>query len=359
MTRLGPIGVAWPPHDASQDQLACLADRLCRYTPAQRKRLHRFYERSTIRRRAGVAFQPNGEGPTTMAPFAAAADELDRGPSTADRLALYPEWASRLAESAAADALARAGASAADIDHLVCATCTGFEAPGVDVRLIRALGLPDDVSRTCIGFMGCHGALNALRVADAMVRADRGSRVLVCAVELCSIHFFYGWDAEKVLANALFADGAGAVVLDGMDGPGWRLRASGSAVLPDSRDAMTWRIGDHGFEMTLSPEVPGLIRTHLRPWAERWLGGQGLSIGDVRSWAIHPGGPSILDAVENALGLAPEATAPSRDVLVEHGNMSSPTILFILERLRAGGAAGPCVALGFGPGLAIEAALLG
>jgi predicted naringenin-chalcone synthase len=139
---------------------------------------------------------------------------------------------------------------------------------------------------------------------------------------------------------------------------GWRLAASGTFLMPDSAEAMTWRIGDHGFRMTLSARVPELIKTHLRPWLTGWLNSHGLALEDVASWAVHPGGPRILDAVESALGLPPEENAVARSVLREHGNMSSPTILFILERMRAEGARGPCVALAFGPGLAVEVALL-
>jgi predicted naringenin-chalcone synthase len=120
---------------------------------------------------------------------------------------------------------------------------------------------------------------------------------------------------------------------------------------------MTWGIGDHGFEMTLATRVPGLIARHLRPWLESWLRDQGLELGRVASWAIHPGGPRILSAAVAALGLAPDVTAVSREVLSECGNMSSPTVLFILERLRIRQAPRPCVALGFGPGLVAEAAL--
>jgi predicted naringenin-chalcone synthase len=120
---------------------------------------------------------------------------------------------------------------------------------------------------------------------------------------------------------------------------------------------MTWAVGDHGFDMTLSTKVPNLIAAHLRPWLETWLGRHGLTVGEVGSWAVHPGGPRVLQSVADALGLDAAATAVSHDVLTTHGNMSSPTLLFILDRLRRTGATPPCVALGFGPGLAVEAAL--
>ncbi|MBY0228772.1 MAG: hypothetical protein K2W96_05780, partial [Gemmataceae bacterium] len=160
------------------------------------------------------------------------------------------------------------------------------------------------------------------------------------------------------IANALFADGAAAVCC-AADGPadGWRLRGSGSCLVPGSAEAMTWTVGDHGFEMTLARNVPGLIGQHLRPFLEAWLGKQGMALADVRSWAVHPGGPKILAAVEEALALPSSALADSRGVLERFGNMSSPTLLFILDDQRRRGAPRPCVSLGFGPGLAVEAAL--
>ena len=226
--------------------------------------------------------------------------------------------------------------------------------------------------------MGCHGALNGLRVAHAFAQADAGARVLLCALELCSLHQQLGWHPERVVANALFADGAAATVLaaDGPPAAGaesgagagqvtlpvappWRLLASGSTVLPDSADAMAWTIADHGFEMGLSPRVPALIAARLAPWLDGWLAARGLDRAAIGSWALHPGGPRLLEAVRDCLDLPASAIEPSTAVLRECGNMSSATILFILDRLRLAGAPLPCVALAFGPGLCVEAALLG
>jgi predicted naringenin-chalcone synthase len=282
----------------------------------------------------------------------------DAGPSTRQRMARYAKEAPPLAHRAASQALAQAGDSSQAITHLVTVSCTGFGAPGVDISLFKSLKLRPTVQRIHVGFMGCHGALNGLRVAHSITGADPDAQVLLCAVELCSLHFHYGWDPKKVVANALFADGAAAVVGTGT-GPGdaWRVAATGSCLLPDTEYAMTWNIGDHGFEMTLSTRVPNLIGEYLRPWLEEWLEQHGVALNDVASWAIHPGGPRILNAIERPLELDEQVTAVSREVLSSHGNMSSPTVLFILDRMRARQAPRPCVALGFGPGLVAEAAL--
>ena len=188
------------------------------------------------------------------------------------------------------------------------------------------------------------------------------------ATELCSLHHQYTPDpvtaAGTVIANGLFADGSAAVVCAGtaaaaeleQENDPFHLAASGSVVLPGSDDAMTWRVGDAGFAMTLEPAVPELIREHLAGWTTEWLARHHLAPTDVKTWAVHPGGPAILDAASDALNLPPDALAPSRALLAEIGNLSSPTILFLLDRIRD--APRPLVACGFGPGLTVEAALL-
>lgn len=363
--QLEAIGTAVPTHFIEQTDAADVAWTLCASPHAAQQVLERLYHRSGVKTRHSVVLHASTNGkPAEQAFYHPAAGQDDAGPSTAERMHCYEESATRLAESAADTALAKAQTEAREVTHLVTVSCTGFQAPGVDIALVRELGLSPAVARTHIGFMGCHAALNALRVAKAFTDANPDACVLVCAVELCSLHYQYGWKMDQLISNALFSDGAAAVVArgcarraSGASGR-WRLRGSASAVLPETIDAMSWRVGDHGFEMSLSAKVPELIRDNLRPWLEQWLCGFGLSIGEIASWAIHPGGPRILAACGQACGLTDEHLQPSFDVLADYGNMSSPTILFILERLQWQGAPGPCVALAFGPGLTIEAALL-
>jgi predicted naringenin-chalcone synthase len=272
----------------------------------------------------------------------------------------YAEEALPLAGAAAEQALVNAALPPAAVTHLVTVSCTGFFAPGLDIGLIKRLSLPPTVGRLHVGFMGCHGTLNALRAAQALVDANPAAVVLVCAVELCSLHFQYGSEPDQLVANALFADGAAALVgrSSASGDEAWRVVAAGSYLMPDAEDGMTWRIGNHGFQMTLSPRVPELIGAHLRPWLEAWLVALGRRLEELNSWAVHPGGPRILTSVAQTLGLPPAALAASAEILAECGNMSSPTVLFILQRLQQQGARRPCLALGFGPGLVAEAALL-
>lgn len=356
-THLLGLATALPATSVAQSDAVEMAIPFTCSTPEEERTLRVLYRRSGVKRRASVLLEGDGGAPSFFPP---PTGPQDRGPATSLRMARYEQHAAPLALAAASRALADAGASPAEVSQLVTVSCTGFVAPNFDVSLIKGLGLSPATGRTHVGFMGCQGALNGLRVADALARRQPGAGVLLCATELCSLHYQYGFDPDQTVANALFADGAAAVVLRAQPGDGeWRVLGNGAWLLPECDDAMTWRIGDHGFIMTLSPRVPDLIAAHLRPALAGWLASLGLELDDVRTWAIHPGGPRILSAAAEALGLDSTATAVSKDVLAEHGNMSSPTILFILERLRRAQAPSPCVALAFGPGLSAEAVLFG
>jgi predicted naringenin-chalcone synthase len=357
------IGTAVPDHAIAQGDAAGLALAFANAPPGRERALAAIYRQSGIRTRGSVLLEA-ATGGFDAQTFFPAADSSETRPTTGDRMARYAIEAGRLAIMAAGDAVCASGVAADEFTHLVTCSCTGFANPGVDLEIIRHLGLPASVSRTHVGFMGCHGAFNALRVADAFVAADPHAVVLVTCVELCSLHLQYGSHGDHVVANSLFADGAAAVVGVGsghgrVAEGGWQILRQASEVLPDSEQEMGWLIGDSGFEMTLSARVPELIEGHLRPVVEQMLERLGLSVGEVATWAVHPGGPRILTGVERAFDLPGETLAASRGVLAEHGNMSSATILFILDRLEKAGAAGPCVALAFGPGLTVEMAVLG
>ncbi len=257
-------------------------------------------------------------------------------------MAHYEAAAGPLALAAARRALDASGVDPATITHLITVSCTGFAAPGFDLALIEGLGLNRGVARTHVGFMGCHGALNGLRVARAFAdgrAGEPGPRLRDRAVQP-PLPLRLGCRPGGLERPVRRRRGGGRRASTerspawAATGDPWRLVASGSTVMPATGDAMSWRIGDHGFAMTLSPQVARHINEHLRPWLASWLDRQGLDLGDVGSWAVHPGGPQILDAVQEALGLGPEALATSREVLAECGNMSSPTVLFILDRLR-------------------------
>ena len=349
------IATAVPPHRIAQSDAAEIAKQYSCTTAAQERLFLGLYRRSGVETRHSVVLdRSDGDLGGRQSFYTRSA------PTTGDRMKKYAEQAGALAVAASGRALAKAGVAPERVTHVVTVSCSGFHAPGFDVALIKQHGLPARIARTHVGFMGCHGLLNGLRVARAFVEADPSACVLLCAVELCSLHHQYDWDSDQIVANALFADGAAALVVlpsEATTAGAYRLRATGSTLIDDSEDAMSWRIGDHGFTMTLSPRVPELIGRHVRPWLVDWLALQGLTLETIGSWAVHPGGPRILTAFGEAVGLDRSALEPSYRVLAEFGNMSSPTIAFILDRLLQAGAPRPCLALAFGPGLAAEAAL--
>lgn len=281
----------------------------------------------------------------------------DEGPTTAARLGRYREAAGRLANAASRDALAASEIAADRVTHLVTVSCTGADSPGLAHDLIDQLGLSPQVSRTHVGFMGCHGAINGLAVGGAFVAADPGAVVMVVCAEVCSLHYHIGGRWDQQVANAIFADGAACAVVGRR--PGMPVvRAFGSRVFPKTQDLMSWTIGDHGFRMGLSPRVPAVLRRQVREWLEPWLAAEGLGLADISGWAVHPGGRDILEAVRLGLGLADDALAESRAVLDGHGNMSSATVLWVMDALLGRGVVGPIAALAFGPGMSGEAMLL-
>ncbi len=362
------LNTALPAHSMSQQEATSLAVQTSGADGRRAAVLGKLFRRTGVKNRQTAVPHRTALEWLSMSHGSSPSDGTgsSSGPTTGERMHLYRELAAPLAEQAAAGAIASANIDPSEVSHLITVSCTGFAAPGVDVQLIRRLGLPYQTQRVNIGFMGCHGAVNGLAVARAIGNADENACVLLCAVELCSLHYSLSWGPERAVGNALFSDGAAAIVGRQIDPSGglWKVRGTGSCLLPDSLDAMTWQVGDHGFEMSLSPRIPELIGQHLRPWLTQWLATFDLTIEQVRHWAVHPGGPRVLTAVEETLQLPPEATSASREILAQCGNMSSPTVLFILERLTRGleannSSRGPCVILGFGPGMVAEAALLG
>jgi predicted naringenin-chalcone synthase len=278
------------------------------------------------------------------------------GWSTERRMRRYLTEALPLGKAAVGDALAAAGLPAADVGLFAVCSCTGYVTPGLDILLARDLGLAADTQRLFIGHMGCYAALPGLGVAGDFARARGRPAVLLC-LELTSLHVQPPTaDPEQIVAHALFSDAAAAVVVQPGAG-GYELVDLVATTDVTTADYMTWEVTDLGFRMGLSHRVPDVLDVRVEPLVDELLGRHGLARGDVDGWAIHPGGPRILNVIQTRLGLTDAELAPSRQVLAEHGNCSSPTVLMILEALRPA-APRRIVALAFGPGLTLYAALL-
>ncbi|MFC7614578.1 type III polyketide synthase [Actinokineospora soli] len=277
--------------------------------------------------------------------------------STAARMRRYGEAAPALAHRAVRAALADADLDAADVGLLAVASCTGYGTPGVDIELAGSLPLDPRARRLLVGHMGCYAALPGLDSVGDYVRANSRPAVLLC-LELTSLHAQPATtDPEQVVCHALFGDAAVALVLLPDDGPGLRVADTAWRTHPGTSDHMTWQVTDLGFRMGLSRRVPDVLGDEVELLAKDLLDPHGLTPADVDRWAVHPGGPRILDTVERGLGLAPDALAVSRHVLAEYGNCSSATVPLILGQL-APSPGETVVAMAFGPGLTLSGALL-
>lgn len=361
------LGTAVPQYCIEQEALSHWMVDAVGASPALGRWLRRLYAGSGIDMRYYCL--PDPLEPPSHSRFAPGRPLSDI-PNTAERMAIYEREAVIVGAAAARQALndycerfASDPQHIADsITHLITVSCTGFFAPGLDLMIARQLNLRPTVERTLVGFMGCAAAFNGLRLANQIVRGQPSARVLVVCVELCSLHIQPGQERENLISASLFADGAAACLVGAPEsGQGDLFELSGfhTSVHPDTETDMIWRIGNHGFTLRLSPRIPDYL-AQTAPQALRKL------VGDhaMRFWAIHPGGRGIVDRLAEIFQLAPADVAATRNVLRRYGNMSSPTILFVLHahrqqlRLAHAGTRTAGVAMAFGPGLVIEMAQL-
>lgn len=348
VAHLNAVSTAVPDHDIHAAYLSFIASRLERRDGVLFRRMA---SRSGITHRHSI-FAPaeaTGESADTSGFF-----RHGEYPGTHTRMERYEREAPLLATKA----IAGLALDPKRITHLVVTSCTGFMAPGLDQRIIELAGLRPEVERTVIGFMGCYAAVNSLRLAHHIVRSEPEARVLVLTLELCTLHFQESADLERNLSSMLFGDGAAAAVVTAEEA-GLALQDFRAVALPESGSLITWRIGDQGFDMHLSGMVPQRIEAAMRSEADGADGGgilRGRQPSEYDLWAVHAGGRTILDAVEHGLGLATDALTVSRGVLNDFGNMSSATLMFVLQRILAGagGTGSRGIGLAFGPGLAAE-----
>lgn len=285
-------------------------------------------------------------------------------PSLEERMAFYNREAVKLSVKAIEDCLQNISSEDAtniqEITHLITVTCTGLSAPGLDIQLVQALNLSANIVRTSVNFMGCYAALHALKIADAFCRADTSAKVLVVCTELCTLHFQKSNNIDAILSSTLFADGSAACLISGSKtNKGLEIKQFYSQIALSGQADMAWQLSSTGFLMTLSNHVPKLIKQEIKHLLESSLQKLGIKSESITDWAIHPGGKNILEAVESSLELAPEALVESYGVLKNYGNMSSPTILFVLKEMLAKKAStGNIFAIAFGPGITMESVIL-
>lgn len=274
-------------------------------------------------------------------------------PHTARRMEAFERFAPRLARCAL-DKLRLSDAERRSITHVIVTSCTGLYAPGLDFDVVAHLNLDPSVERTMIGFMGCYAAINALKAAHHIIRSVENARVLILSLELCTLHMQETENLEQLLSFLLFADGCAAYLVSAQS-TGLAMDSFAALTIPESSSLITWRIRELGFDMQLSGRVPAEIRRALSLSGTRITRGDPLAI-DL--WAVHPGGRTVLDAVEQGLGLPQDALGDSRNVLAEFGNMSSASVIFVLEQIMRHARPGQqgC-AMSFGPGVTAETML--
>lgn len=350
---LNRVATAVPDHDV-HGAFVAFADNLLAGGADNRTRalFNRMATRSGIRSRFSV-LTPND----TSTEFHINAYEFYRTgdfPGTARRMQVYEQFAPVLMRRAL-DNLALSAAERDSVTHVIITTCTGLYAPGLDFEAVEHLSLRADVERTVIGFMGCYAAINGLKTARHIVRSEPAARVLMVNLELCTLHLQETTDLEQVLSFLVFADGCAASLISA-EPTGFALDSFRAVLIPSTRELITWKIGGVGFDMLLSGQVPGAIGKALEHGGTEVLGEQQKDA--VALWAVHPGGKSVLDAVQRGFALPPNALNCSREVLDQYGNMSSATVMFVLQRLMQEAQPGQqgC-AMSFGPGLTAETML--
>ncbi|MCW3127684.1 MAG: naringenin-chalcone synthase [Bacteroidetes bacterium] len=281
------------------------------------------------------------------------------------RMQIFEEGAADLCIEAIEDSLAKLTQfDKISITHIITFSCTGMYAPGLDIQLVERLGLAKSVERTCINFMGCYAAINAIKSAYYIAKTNTDAVVLIVGLELCTLHYQKNETEDQIVANAIFADGAAAAIISSADIAkvddmrSLSLENFYAEFEPAGKEEMAWRIGDHGFDLKLSSYVPDLIAKNIKEMMQKIFRRANITQEQIHYYALHPGGISILEACEKALGITKDQNKTSYEVLNDYGNMSSVTILFVLKeylkQFTSGDNGKKLLAYAFGPGLTME-----
>lgn len=362
MSYITAIGTANPAFRFSQSTIADFMLSTMKLSNGDGRKLKTIFRASGIDYRYSVL---EDYGKTGNFSFFSKIADAEVFPSTADRLRTFRQQALGLSLAAVNNLMtSRSAFDLKEVTHLVVACCTGMYAPGLDIDLIKQLNLSTTVQRIAINFMGCYAAFNALKVADAFCTSNPSSKVLIVCTELCSLHFQAAGTDDNIVANALFGDGSAAVLVEGKSTSDLQLKLAcfHSDLSKDGEEDMAWTVGDLGFEMKLSAYVPEIIKGGIGALTHSLLAKVSRQLPDIKYFAIHPGGKKILEAIEHELGITKEQNKPAYDVLQQFGNMSSPTVLFVLKevikKLTSGDKNENILSFAFGPGLTLESMVL-
>jgi prepilin-type processing-associated H-X9-DG protein len=362
MSYITAIGTANPAYRFNQSTIADFMLRAMKLTNGDGRKLKTIFKASGIDFRYSVLEDYGRKNDFT---FFSEAHDFEFPPSTVARLQVFRQQAVGLSVASVKDLQARhPDVQLKNITHVIVVCCTGMYAPGLDIDLVKELGLASTVQRTAINFMGCYAAFNALKAANAFCTSDPTAKVLIVCTELCSLHFQREATDDNLVANALFADGSAAVLVEADNFSNLRLKLQSfhnDLALTGEQD-MAWNVGDLGFEMKLSAYVPEIIKGGIAALTSSLLNKISKKIADIKHFAIHPGGKKILEVIEQQLGITKEQNRYAYYVLQRYGNMSSPTVLFVLkevvEKLTEADAGEHILSFAFGPGLTLESMIL-
>jgi alpha-pyrone synthase len=365
MSFITALGTAVPENSFSQTKIAEFMIEALQLDATESRKLRALYRMTRINKRHSVV---NDYGrPVDEFEFFPKTPDLEPFPTVSKRMALYKKTALPLVLKAIEQLKINTNSKIlAGITHLITVSCTGMYAPGLDIELVKSLGLNTSVNRTAINFMGCYGAFNGLKLADTICKAEANAKVLVVCVELCTIHFQKRTEDDFLLSNALFADGAAAVLVEGNLNNNTNRCLSLKSFFCDlyfeGEQDMAWEVADFGFEMTLTSYIPKLVKNGIKSLTDRLLANANVASNEVSLYAMHPGGKAILEAIETALGISREDNRYSYRVLSEYGNMSSCTVLFVLgevlKDMNSTDVGRNILSCAFGPGLTLESMIL-
>jgi prepilin-type processing-associated H-X9-DG protein len=362
MSYITSIGIANPKHCFTQQSIANFMIRTLKLNGGEGKKLQALYRSTGIETRYSVL---SDFGQDNNSNFFKTNGQSSPLPSTKQRLELYKKHSLELSLASIRQCFERISSlRRSEITHLIVVSCTGMYAPGLDIDLVKELDLNKTISRTCINFMGCYASFNALRLANTFCAVEKNAKALIVCTELCSIHFQKENTEDNMLANALFADGSAAVLVEAEPRTGLNLKpiAFHCDLATEGEKDMAWTIGDWGFEMKLSTYVPDVIRNGIKKFTKSLLERMSIELETVSLVAIHPGGKKILEVIEQQLKLGKNSNRFAYEVLRKYGNMSSPTVLFVLNEICKTLARSDhnktILSFAFGPGLTLESALL-
>ncbi len=358
MSKIISTGTAVPQYRHEQKDILGFMQRVYALNENDKRKLGFLYRQGGIDTRYSVI--PDYSMQAADWQFYSPTENLEPFPNLEKRMKWYQQYAGELSLKAIEQCLEKFPHQ--KITHLITVSCTGMSAPGLDIELLEKMQLPSTTFRTSVNFMGCYAAIHALKLADAFCRADKNANVLIVCTELCTLHFQKEYTVDNITSSMLFSDGAAAVLVSGDDKEeGLTINNFYSEVSLQGKGDMAWELSSNGFLMTLSSYVSNLIEENFEQLCSKAISTAGIAKDDITHWCIHPGGKKILEAVHKSLGFSNGQLQPCYDVLRDYGNMSSPTVLFVLKQIMESldkkekanifGAA-------FGPGLTMETFIL-